>query len=320
MWEAIPYVSSAITLVAFIGAVAVFAYRSSLKRQEKLIKTAPDHDRVKMAEQILERFQVDTEGLTKAQRYDIAMAQIRNRLLLATIGAIIVAVIAILASIVLIVALTKGTSGGTGEVAPKAGENNTDPSIATLIHAVDTNAQSVTTLLALYEAKDKEAKEKDAQITQMKDEQARMASQLKQQQIDIERLQRRSAESRARVKSYVLKIQQAGAHAEAHALRRDLALEKERARSIESELSEKLQTREKLREGLATLETKSATLMRDVQELSKKNAPARSEISSATARLKIAVDEVSRDAVLTQEQDTIVANARKAIAEATALK
>jgi hypothetical protein len=105
MWEAISYVSSGVTLVAFLAAAAVLAYRASLKKQEALIRAAPEEDRVRMAEQVLERFQVDTSGLTKQQRYDIAMEQIRNRIRMAMIVGTVVVIIAFLATIVLIVAL-----------------------------------------------------------------------------------------------------------------------------------------------------------------------------------------------------------------------
>jgi hypothetical protein len=116
MWEAIAYVSSGVTLVAFVAGAAVFAYRASLKREEEIIKTAPEQDRVAMAERVLERFHVETHNLTKERQYEIAMEQIRNRLRLAMIWATVVVIIVVLGAIVLIVALLSG--GGKGPVAP----------------------------------------------------------------------------------------------------------------------------------------------------------------------------------------------------------
>lgn len=105
MWEAITYVSSAVTLVAFVAAAAVFAYRASLRRAERIISTAPEPDRVRMAERVLERFHVETGNLTKQQQYDIAMEQIHNRLEIVKIIARIIALLAVLAAVVLTISI-----------------------------------------------------------------------------------------------------------------------------------------------------------------------------------------------------------------------
>ena len=45
MWEAINYVSSGFTLVAFIVAVGAWVYTSKIRERERLLKTAPENER-----------------------------------------------------------------------------------------------------------------------------------------------------------------------------------------------------------------------------------------------------------------------------------
>jgi hypothetical protein len=53
--------------------------RARLKQEADLISTLPEGERALSVQQALERFHVDTTGLTRLQQYDIAMAQIKGR-------------------------------------------------------------------------------------------------------------------------------------------------------------------------------------------------------------------------------------------------
>lgn len=98
MWQAIGLVSSGITLVAFVVAVAAWAFRQHEIKKERLILTAAEADRAKLVTDALEFFNVDTQNLTKDQQYEIAIAQIKaraNRFLIACVVVVIVALLAV---------------------------------------------------------------------------------------------------------------------------------------------------------------------------------------------------------------------------------
>ncbi len=76
MWEAITYVSSGLTLLAFIAAIGAVIYRQQLKHTEILIKSTSTKDRGELVDRTLEFFNIDTSTLTKEQKYDLAVKQI----------------------------------------------------------------------------------------------------------------------------------------------------------------------------------------------------------------------------------------------------
>ena len=79
MWNAIPYVTSGITLIAFIAAIVAWMYKSKLDERERLIRTAPEGDRGPLVRNALEFLNVETAGLGKEQQYKIALEQIQAR-------------------------------------------------------------------------------------------------------------------------------------------------------------------------------------------------------------------------------------------------
>ena len=78
-WSAITYVSSGVTLAAFIVATIAWIAQRTLMQRERLIKAAPESARADLVARALEFFQVDTGNLTKAQQYDLAVRQIAER-------------------------------------------------------------------------------------------------------------------------------------------------------------------------------------------------------------------------------------------------
>jgi len=75
MFQAIQYVTSGFTLIAFLIACAAFIARIHLSRKERLIAAAPAAKRAELVEIALEGFKVDTTSLTKDQKYSLLMTQ-----------------------------------------------------------------------------------------------------------------------------------------------------------------------------------------------------------------------------------------------------
>ena len=79
MWQSLPYITSALTLVAFIAAAAAYSYSRRLTSRERQIAAATERDRANLVRDTLEFFHVDTANLTKERQYQIALEQIRAR-------------------------------------------------------------------------------------------------------------------------------------------------------------------------------------------------------------------------------------------------
>src|SRR5258707_8616787 len=104
VWEALQYVGTGLSLVAFAVAAILLAYRARLAHRAEIIKSAPEKERLEAIAITAEFFRVDVSGLTRAQQQEIALTQIHARarrdLLLAGLSlavAIFLAAIAIVA-------------------------------------------------------------------------------------------------------------------------------------------------------------------------------------------------------------------------------
>jgi hypothetical protein len=80
MWPAIQYVTSGLTLSAFIIAAVVWLLGKQSRAARDRIALAPEADRPKLVAKTLEGFDVDTTNLTREQQYDLAMKQIKARI------------------------------------------------------------------------------------------------------------------------------------------------------------------------------------------------------------------------------------------------
>ncbi len=96
MWEAIQYVTTGLTLVAFLVTVIAWAFKSKSEERERLIKAASEDKRADLVRSALEFFEVDTTGLTKEQKYDLALAQIHARAQRFRTTALVVCVLAVI--------------------------------------------------------------------------------------------------------------------------------------------------------------------------------------------------------------------------------
>ena len=104
-WESIKYVSSGITLVAFIVAALLTAYRRKLRSREKQIELAPAEDRAQLVTAALEFFPVDTTGLSEKRKYGLALEQIRQRARRFLIIAVVFGLVFAISAIVAVVAI-----------------------------------------------------------------------------------------------------------------------------------------------------------------------------------------------------------------------
>lgn len=98
MWEAIGSVSSGLALAAFIVAAAVTLLRRRLLHKENLIKSAPETERSSLVQAALDSYSIDTTDLTKQQRYDLVMEQIRQRARRFRITSVVIVILAFLAA------------------------------------------------------------------------------------------------------------------------------------------------------------------------------------------------------------------------------
>lgn len=78
-WGAISYVSSGFTLVAFIIATVAWIVKNHSEEKRKLIELASEDARAGLVDQALDLVRVDTSGLSKEQRYDLAIVLINKR-------------------------------------------------------------------------------------------------------------------------------------------------------------------------------------------------------------------------------------------------
>jgi len=124
MWNSIQYVSTATALVAFIFAAAAAVYARYINRQARLIESASDDRRAELVRATLEFFHVDTSGLTREQRYNIAMEQIRARASRFRIAMVVLSLIALLSSALMAYALSKPPPSSQVEVVEVSSVDN----------------------------------------------------------------------------------------------------------------------------------------------------------------------------------------------------
>lgn len=96
MWNAIAYITSGLTLVAFIAITLLKAYETYLKNRFRLIKATPKKDRGKLVNQTLVLFPVDTKDLSSSQKSEIILEQIKANQEKTRTIAIVIVILAII--------------------------------------------------------------------------------------------------------------------------------------------------------------------------------------------------------------------------------
>lgn len=100
-WEAIRYIGSAATLIAFVVAVAAWAYAKRLEQRREVLAEATDSRRADLAALVLERYGIDTRTLSREQRYQLAREELRAAMRRFYVIAAAIIVIALCAIVVL---------------------------------------------------------------------------------------------------------------------------------------------------------------------------------------------------------------------------
>lgn len=78
-FEAVQFVTTGVTLVAFCVAVLGAIARAALRRKERLIKTASEQERPPLVEIALEGFRVDTSTLNEDKKYSLLMTRMEHK-------------------------------------------------------------------------------------------------------------------------------------------------------------------------------------------------------------------------------------------------
>src|SRR5258708_735131 len=103
VWGALQYVGTGLSLVAFVVAAILLAYRARLTHRAEIIKSAPEKERLEAIAITAEFFRVDVSGLTRAQQQEIALTQIHARarrdLLLAGLSLVVAVLLAAIAMV-----------------------------------------------------------------------------------------------------------------------------------------------------------------------------------------------------------------------------
>jgi len=107
MWDSIKYVGSGLSLIAFIVAAILYAYRARLRQRAEIIKTAPEAERLDAIAATAEFFRVDVTPLSRAQKEHIVLTQIQLRarrdLLLSGMALVISILLAVVAIVAIII-------------------------------------------------------------------------------------------------------------------------------------------------------------------------------------------------------------------------
>lgn len=127
--ENIQYVTGGFSLLAFIIGAVVLLAKYNLDNRKELISQSTGEEKIKALEAVLEYFGVDTEGLTKQQKYNIAMEQIKNKRHRLNLNAFILCFISVIFAGVATytIANTDNRGGGKGKDNDDNSSSSTTP-------------------------------------------------------------------------------------------------------------------------------------------------------------------------------------------------
>jgi hypothetical protein len=111
VWGAIQYVGTGLSLVAFVVAALLFAYRTRLHQRAEIIKSAPEKERLEAIAATAEFFRVDVSGLSARHRQEIILAQIKLRARRELLFAVMALTVALLLSILAVVTIVGNQRG-----------------------------------------------------------------------------------------------------------------------------------------------------------------------------------------------------------------
>jgi hypothetical protein len=80
MWSSIKYVTTGLTLTAFLAGVAFLVLRSLIDRSKRLIETAPPEHRASLVADAIKRYKIaGSENLTEDQKYKLLRRELEVR-------------------------------------------------------------------------------------------------------------------------------------------------------------------------------------------------------------------------------------------------
>jgi hypothetical protein len=110
MWNVVQHITTGLTLVAFIGALALYAYRINLTHRRELIKTVPRQRRAEVITKELNTFGIQAKNLTREQQFNLAIRHLDLRARNYAIAAIIAVVAMCVFGGITIFAITTSTT------------------------------------------------------------------------------------------------------------------------------------------------------------------------------------------------------------------
>ncbi len=79
MFEALKYVTTPLTLVAFLSIILFYYLRDKNKKQVDMLKEGDSGKKNEALQILLDRYQIDSSNLTPQQKYQLIMEQVRRR-------------------------------------------------------------------------------------------------------------------------------------------------------------------------------------------------------------------------------------------------
>jgi hypothetical protein len=119
MWRAIQYVTTPITLIAFVVAVSAWLYRARIFERKRLIETAKTEDRAELVLAVLKTYPIPCDNLTRDQKFELLkklVQQDANRFRTIAIVAVLISILTAavlgLALVAPSIGITKGDNDG----------------------------------------------------------------------------------------------------------------------------------------------------------------------------------------------------------------
>ncbi|RYE10196.1 MAG: hypothetical protein EOP22_05550 [Hyphomicrobiales bacterium] len=118
MFQTIPLITGIFSLLAFVAAIGLLAYRSQLKQSSDLLKGANSPTKLKALNLVLRRYHINADSLTQDQQFQLAQKELdlhakRQLQMALTVGAI-----ALLLAVVAIVYIIGGGGVTFGDGSP----------------------------------------------------------------------------------------------------------------------------------------------------------------------------------------------------------
>jgi hypothetical protein len=128
IWNVAPQIGTGLSLVAFVVAVGLYAYRARLKQRASVIAKMPARDRLAAIDATAEFLRVDVSGLSEKDKHDIVVRQLairaRRELMLAGIAIAVALLLGAVAIISIVAEPRQHVARKCYRFDPQSGEPN----------------------------------------------------------------------------------------------------------------------------------------------------------------------------------------------------